>query len=249
MRSIILSTLLALSVVSAPQASAQSLSDILGGIFEPTSPEQSKTTRDLSGLSQFEVEAGFKEALTLGARAVGAQLSQENGYFGDSRIQIPLPGQLGEVQSQLSRFGMSGPLDDLQLRLNRAAEDAAPEAADLVVQAVQSVTINDALALLQGGDTAATEFLRSKTEGNLQELFRPYMQSALTGSGALDQVDQVSSNYGLSQYTDDLEDQMIDGAVSEGLDGLFYYLAEEERDIRKNPVKRSTDLLRRVFGG
>ena len=80
-------------------------------------------------------------------------------------------------------------------------------------------------------------------------LLRPHMQSALAGSGALEQLDTVSARYGASGVTEDLKTQLIDNAVDKGLDGLFFYLAKEEQDIRKNPVKRTTDLLRRVFGG
>lgn len=230
-----------------PGAQAQSLGDLLNGVFG-TSPKTSEP-RAADGLSNSEVQSGLKEALILGAQAVGLQLAQTDGYFGDNQIRIPLPGRLNDVQSRLSQFGLSGPLDDLQLRLNRAAETAAPEAADLVVDAVRSLTIDDAMALLNGGDTAATDLLRQKTEPDLLLLLRPHMQSALAGSGALEQLDTVSARYGASGVTEDLKTQLIDNAVDKGLDGLFFYLAKEEQDIRKNPVKRTTDLLRRVFGG
>lgn len=230
-----------------PGAQAQSLGDLLNGVFG-TSPKYTER-KAADGLSNSEVQSGLKEALILGAQAVGSQLAQTDGYFGDNQIRIPLPGRLNDVQSRLSQFGLSGPLDDLQLRLNRAAETAAPEAADLVIDAVRSLTIEDAMALLNGGDTAATDLLRRKTEPDLQLLLRPHMQSALAGSGALEQLDNVSSRYGVSGVTEDLKTQLIDNAVDKGLDGLFFYLAKEEQDIRKNPVKRTTDLLRRVFGG
>lgn len=237
--------------MAAPAAHAQDFGNVLKGIFgsSPKSSTSNKTSAAVSGLSNSEIQSGLKEALVLGAQAVGSQLSKQDGYFGDSEIRIPLPGRLGQLQSQLSRFGVSAPLDELQLRLNRAAETAAPQAVDLVVAAVQSLTIDDAVALLNGGDTAATDLLRSKTETDLQALLKPYMQSALLESGALTAVDGISSRYGLAQTTDPLKEQLVDSAVQKGLDGLFFYLAKEEQDIRKNPVKRTTDLLRKVFGG
>lgn len=248
MRSAILISIL---LLSSPPAFSQSFGDILNGIFgsQTETEEKSNSSMGASALSELDVEAGLKEALVLGAQAVGSQLSQTNGYFGDNNIQIPLPGRLAKVQSQLKRFGLSGPLDDLQLSLNRAAETAAPQAADLVVTAVQSLTVEDAFRLLEGGDTAATDLLRFKTEADLRVLARPYMESALANSGTIDAFDGLASNYGLSQYSEDLKTQLIDSAVNEGLDGLFFYLAREEQAIRKNPVKRTTDLLRRVFGG
>lgn len=238
-------------ILAAPSASAQDFGNILKGIFgsSPKSSTSNKTATPSSALSNSEIQSGLKEALILGAQAVGSQLSKPDGYFGDNDIRIPLPGRLAQVQSQLSRIGMSGPLDDLQMKLNRAAESAAPQAADLVVDAVRSLTIEDGMALLNGGDTAATTLLRTKTESNLQALLKPYMQSALVDSGALNGVDSLSARYGLTSVTDDLKSQLVDSAVQEGLDGLFFYLAKEEQDIRKNPVKRTTDLLRKVFGG
>lgn len=245
--------LIALSfALIAPVASAQSFGDLLRGIVGPSesnTEEETSNSSFLSEISSEEADAGLREALILGAQAVGSQLSLENGYFGDQQIQIPLPGRLGELQSSLSRFGLSGPLDDLQLRLNRAAESAAPQAADLVVGAVQSLTIDDAISLLKGGDTAATDLLRQKTEPDLLALLQPYMRNALQETGAITTAEQVAGRYGLSAVSDDLTTQLIDHAVDEGLDGLFFYLAKEEQDIRNNPVKRSTDLLRRVFGG
>lgn len=250
-----------LSLTSAAQA--QSFGDLLGGLFgdrenkkasEPDSSQAVIQPSDRSAtvasvLTQSEAQAGLKEALIVGARAVGQQLSAENGYFKDGNIHIPLPGRLEEVQKQLSKFGLSGQLDDLELRMNRAAEAAAPQAADLVVSAVQSLTIEDAIALVQGGDTAATDLLRSKTEPDLMGLLRPYVEDTLQDAGALSMIDQVSEEYGVGQLGANARTQLIDHAVSEALDGLFFYLAREEQSIRNNPVERSTDLLRRVFGG
>ena len=117
-------------------------------------------------------------------------------YFGDPAVRIPLPGVLGDAQKRLQPFGMAGPLDDLQLKVNRAAESAAPTARKLVIDAVKSMTFEDAMGVLRGGDTAATDFLRRKTEANLRKAFRPYFDEALKTSGALTAVDGAVAKYG-----------------------------------------------------
>ena len=123
-----------------------------------------------------------------------------------------------------------------------------PEARKLVVSAVQSITLEDAVGILQGGDTAATSFLRGKTEASLRDAFKPYIQTALSQTGAVQSLDSVASKYGLSAVASDLRGDMTDHAVNFGLDGMFLYVAEQEREIRENPVARTTDLLKKVFG-
>ncbi|MEO1474824.1 MAG: DUF4197 domain-containing protein [Pseudomonadota bacterium] len=218
----------------------------LGGVLEGITSGIGGATQ--GGLSTAEIDAGLREALTIGTERVSAQLGATDGFFGDNRIRIPLPGRLGELQDQLTKVGLSGPLDDLQLRMNRAAEASMPEARKLVVSAVRSITLEDALGILNGGDTAATDFLRGRTEASLTDAFRPYIDTALGDSGAFQTLDSVTSRYGLSAVSTDLRGDMTDHAVALGLNGLFYYVSEEERRIRENPVARTTELLRRVFG-
>jgi hypothetical protein len=199
--------------------------------------------------SAAETGAGLKEALTKAAGTVATQLGAKDGYFGDSKIRIPLPGVLGDAQKRLKPFGMAGSLDDLQLRMNRAAEAATPEAKKLVVSAVQSMTFEDAVGILKGGDTAATDFLRGKTQASLTTALRPYVTKALADSGALNAVDKAVAKYGAGLAPTDTRGWLTDKAVTGALDGLFYYVAQEERSIRHDPVKQTSDLLRRVFGG
>ena len=251
----ILFTCAAFALSAQTTASAQSLGDFLRGIIRSEPQQETPTSTDQTGpnvvsslLSQSDAESGLKQALTLGARAVASQLSVTDGYFGDANIQIPLPGRLSNIQNQMSRFGLSGPLDDLQLRMNRAAEDAAPYAVDLVIDAVESLTIEDALSLLSGGDTAATDLLRQKTELKLQLLAKPYVENALEDAGALQMAEDLSSKYQLSQFNFNPREDLVDHAVNQALEGMFFYLAEEEKSIRNNPVDQTTELLRRVFG-
>jgi hypothetical protein len=202
----------------------------------------------VQGLSIAEIDAGLREALTLGTQNVAARLGQKDGYFLDPRIRIPLPPSWRNVQTNLARIGASAPLDDLEMRLNRAAEAAIPQARTLVIGAVREMTIEDARAILRGGDTAATDFLRRRTETQLRQAFTPHVQSALEGSGAFTAADRLAGEYGLAGATTGLRSEITGHTVGLALDGLFLYVAEEEKKIRENPLARTSDLLRRVFG-
>ena len=209
----------------------------------------SATAPDSQGtLSIAEIDAGLREALTVGTNLVANQLGQTNGYYGDPKIRIPLPQTYRTLQTNLAKVGASKPLDDLELRMNRAAESAVPEAQVLVLGAIRNMTITDALNILNGGDTAATDYLRSKTEPQLRAAFTPYAREALSKSGAFTAMENVASQYGAGGITSSLQADLTAHAVDYGLDGIFLYVAQEEKKIRENPLARSTDLLRRVFG-
>jgi hypothetical protein len=216
------------------------LGTILGSVAGSTSGQ--------GALSQAEIDAGLREALTVGTNIVAAQLGKTNGYFGDPRIRIPLPKTYRDIQSNLTRVGASAPLDDLELRMNRAAEAAVPEAKRLILGAVRSITLEDALQILNGGDTAATDFLRARTQTQLRASFTPYVRKSLAQSGAFTSLEQAASQYGLGGVTSNLQADLTNHAVGLGLDGIFLYVAEEEKKIRKNPVARTSEILRRVFG-
>lgn len=199
-------------------------------------------------LTLAEIDAGLREALTLGTGNVAARLGRTDGYFGDPRIRIPLPKTYRDIQKNLAVIGASGPLDDLELRINRAAEASVPEARSLIVAAIRSMTIEDALGILRGGDTAATDFLRSRTEMSLTAAFTPHVREALASSGAFTALESYARSAGLGGATSSLQADLTSHAVRLGLDGIFFYVAQEEKKIRENPLARTTDLLRRVFG-
>ena len=216
------------------------LGGVLGGYGQAGSAE---------GLSQYEIDAGLRQALEIGTERMAGQLGVRDGFWRNPQIQIPLPGRLGEVQRELSKVGLSGPLDDLQLRMNRAAEDAVPAGKTIIINAVKSITIEDALGILRGGDTAATDFLRGRTEASLRTTFTPYVESALDASGAYQALDSATSSVPvLAVAAVDYKSSLTDHAVNLGLDGMFDYLAIEEKRIRENPLARTTELLRKVFG-
>ena len=124
-----------------------------------------------------------------------------------------------------------------------------PQAGKLVGDAVRAITFEDALAILRGGDTAATDYLRAKTEVGLRASFQPHFNQALAGSGALNKVDSVVKQYGAGLVKTDAKTWLTDAAMTGALNGLFYYVAREEQAIRRDPVKRTSDILRKVFGG
>jgi hypothetical protein len=235
--------IVAATAFSAPAASAQDFSKIASDILHQRLPGDTTT------LSKGDVVSGLKEALTKGAEAAAKRVGARNGYFGDPAIRIPLPGVLGDAQKKLQPFGMAGPLDDLQLRVNRAAEAAAPTGRKLMIDAVKSMTIEDGLSVLRGGDTAATDLLRKRTVDGLRTAFRPYFEEALSSSGAITALDGAVAKYGAGLIKTDPKAWLTDNATTGALDGLFYYVAREEQAIRHDPVKRTSDLLRRVFGG
>jgi hypothetical protein len=208
-----------------------------------------KLPGDRGNLSRGDVTSGLKEALNVATDLASKQLGAKDGYFGDKAVRIPLPGVLGDAQKRLQPFGMAGPLDDLQIKVNRAAEAAAPAAGKLVIDAVKSMSFEDAMGVLRGGDTAATDFLRTKTESSLRKTFRPYMDEALKTSGALAAVDGAVARYGAGLVKTNAKTWLADSATTGALDGLFYYVAREEQAIRRDPLKRSSELLRKVFGG
>lgn len=205
------------------------------------------------GLSQAEAAQGIRAALASGVVSAITQVGREGGYFQDGKIKIPLPQTLQDVQSVLAPIGFGGLLSDLELQLNRGAEKAAPFAKDLFTDVIAGVTITDAINIVRGSSNAATTYLADKTMPRLVSLFSPIMTDALQGTGALQLVDQLSSQMAAVPFAPqlgaDAKSDLIDYGVRKGLEGLFVYIGEQEAAIRANPAERTSEILRRVFGG
>lgn len=237
-----------MAFLTAP-AFALTLDDLLNATRSAPSERQGSGGGLPPGVTRAEGIGGLKEALTNGAVAAILRVGKLDGYWGDDKIRIPLPGALGTVQKSLALVGASGPLDDLQLRINHAAETAAPKARSIFTDAIQSMTVNDVAGVLRGGDTAGTEYLRGATGDSLSDLFHPPVRSALQSAGAITAFKKAIGQYGANGIVGDApENSLTDFAVTKGLDGIFYYVGEEERAIRSNPVKQGSSLLRKVFG-
>lgn len=205
-----------------------------------------------ASLSTSEVVLGLQEALRVGTERTITRVGRPGGYSLDNIIRIPLPGSLARIQSALQPLGMSGTLDDLESRLNRAAETAAPFAKDLFFNAIEAMTIQDALGILQGSDTAATQYFQGAMTPKLKTTFSPIIDQELEEAGAFTQLartaDTVSGLPIGDRVSSNAKQELSDHGLDFALNGLFHYLGKEEAAIRNNPVKRSSEILRRVFG-
>ena len=199
-------------------------------------------------LSTDEITRGLKEALVTGSSAVVSQLGQPNGFNGDPAIRIPLPQSLQKARNVASRVGLEGSFDDLELKLNRAAEEATPKAKALFLDAIRDMSVDDAKGILQGPDNAATEYFRGKTGESLKAQMRPIVDQALSQVGAVSSFNQLLTRYNNIPLAPKVDADLTEYVVEEGNDGIFYYLAEEEKAIRENPLKRTSEILQRVFG-
>lgn len=199
-------------------------------------------------LSIDEITAGLKEALSKGSSSVVAQLGAEGGFSDDSLIHIPLPASLQKAREVASKVGLEGRFDDLELKLNRAAEAATPKAKDLFLGAIKSMSVDDARGILQGPDDAATQYFRETTGTDLAAEMRPLIDNALAEVGAVKSFNDLLSRYNRIPLAPKVEADLTGHVVEEGTDGIFVYLAKEETSIRENPLKRTSDILKRVFG-
>lgn len=203
-----------------------------------------------AALSQNQIGAGLKDAMKVASRKVIGQVGKPNGYFGDPAIRIPLPGGLERVAQPLRAVGAAGLLDDLTLRMNRGAEQAAPKALNIFVDAASSMSFDDARGILTGPQDSVTQYFQRTTSGTLTTEFHPIVSTALTGAGAMRALKSVQDRASTIPFVSQSMGRfdLVDFTVGKALDGLFHYLAVEEAAIRTNPLARSTNLLRSVFG-
>lgn len=192
--------------------------------------------------------AALREALTVGTRNAVHNVARVDGYLGNEMIKIVLPERVQRLADMAAAVGFQEQVDHLLVTMNRAAETAAPAAADLFVTAIGEMTFEDARGILEGGDTSATDFFRRKTTTRLYDAFKPVVATSMEQVGVAraykEVVAPLSSVPMLQTEWLDLDHYV----TNEALDGLFFMVAEEERKIRSDPAARVTDLLRRVFG-
>ncbi len=220
------------------KAAGKDSSNILNKVL-PGANKDSLTTGD--------VVSGLKEALETGTNRSVQKLSAVDGFFGDAVIKVLMPEEAKKVESTLRRLGMGKQVDEAILSMNRAAEDAAKDAAPIFVNAIKGMTIQDAWGILKGGDSSATKYLREKTIAQLTEAFRPVIENSLTKVNATKHWNTVFSAYNKvspNKVNPDLTAYVTEKAMY----GIFYQVAQEEMKIRKDPVARTTDILKKVFG-
>ena len=200
-------------------------------------------------LSETEIAAGLREALRIGSDRVVMQLGTTDGFLRDPQVHIPLPDDLLEVRRKLEKVGMGSLFDDLELRLNRAAEIATPRAKQLFWQAIADMSVDDAGAILSGSDDAATRYFERQMSAGLTAAMRPLVEQSLDEVGALKAFNKVMTTYRALPFAPAVKADLPGYVVNRGRQGIFRYLAREEAAIRHDPVKRTTALLRRVFAG
>lgn len=200
-------------------------------------------------LDERTVAAGIKEALRVGSDRTVESTSRRGGFLENSLIRITIPEQLSKPAGIMRDFGMGNLVDELESGMNRAAELAAAEAKQVLWNAITEMTVQDALGILRGGDNAATEYFRRKTGPVLRERFRPIVESKIESIGLSRVYNRFTDTYNIIDIEGKPELVELDEYVtSRALDGLFTVLGREELKIREDPVARTTDLLKRVFG-
>lgn len=199
-------------------------------------------------LSQDEVAAGLKEALEQGIVKGTDLASKTDGYFKNDLIKILLPEDAQKVEKSLRNMGLGSEVDRALLAINRGAESAAIEAKPIFVNAIKQMNIKDALGILKGDANAATEYLKRTTNAELVELFKPKIQASLDEVGATKYYGDLANSYNKIPLTKQKVNPDLNAYVTQkAIDGLFVLIAEEEKNIRENPLGRTSDLMKKVF--
>jgi len=205
---------------------------------------------DYFNLSDAEVAQALKEALTVGTDTSVSRGAAVNGYFGNQLIKILLPPEAQPIISAVSVIpGGQSLIDNVVLKLNRAAEDAATKATPIFVDAITGITITDAMGILQGNNDAATQYLKGATQAEINAIFRPYIEESLETVGAQSAWAQLTSTYNSIPFVTPVSTDLAGYTTTKATDGLFVMVAEEEAKIRDNAEHQVSDLLKRVFGG
>ena len=216
-------------------------------ISKPAAQAAPPATVSAPGLSLDKVTGGLKEALAVSTSNAVAATGKPDGFLGNPAIKIPLPDKLRTLGSGARLLGMGSQMDELEVGMNRAAEQATPQAKQIFLDALTKMSFADARDILSGGDTAATEYFKSQTSAQLAAAFTPIIHKEMENVGVIRQYNAVTQlpmagSLGLQDFNLD------NYVVGKSLDGLFYMLGQEEKKIRTNPVARTSSLLKEVFG-
>lgn len=240
--------LLGMLALSMP-ASAFDLNDLKSRLDELKQPAASSAPSS-TGLAQFSVQEQsdcLKQALTQGAENAVTSLAKENGYLGNDKVRIPLPENLQKADRTLRKFGMGKYADELVTSMNRAAEQAVPEAKALLFSAVKNMTVNDAKGILLGNDDAATQYFRRNTETSLGERFKPIVTQSMQKVSLAQAYDRFAGKGEKLGLVDERDAHLEDYITRKALDGLFLMMAEQEKEIRAHPLQATGDLAKKVF--
>lgn len=227
---------------------------VLAAILAGCTSAQISKTLDTVGsilnteeLTEADVAAGLKEALINGVDKGSDQASKTDGFYKNPVLKIPFPPEVDKVETKLRQLGADKLVDDFVLSLNRAAEKASSEAKPIFFNAVKSMTVEDAWGILKGDDNAATEYLKRTTSGQLEARFKPVIKESLDGVGATKHFATVVNYYNKIPLIEDVNPNLEDYATEKTMEGLFLLIEKEEKNIREDPLARTTDLLKKVF--
>ena len=238
---------LCLILCAMPQLSHAGWKDYFNDIKESIKGETGKSSN--SSLSEETIVAGLKQALNQGVEQSVKQLGKDNGFLGDASVKILMPETLRKVEKGLRKVGQDKVADDFIGTMNHAAEQAVPKTTDILVQAVKDMTLKDAINILNGKPDAATQYFKRTSSSHLGNAIKPIVQTATNSVGVTDSYKKMINKAGfLAKYVDkdslDIDQYITDKAI----DGLFVKIAVEEKRIREDPVARTTDILKNVFG-
>lgn len=236
MKRIFLSATFILGACTSAQIN-QAIGDVNKGLNGSSAP-----------LTTGEVVQGLKEALIKGISTGSDLVSQVDGYFKNPEIKIPFPPDVKKVEDRLRQLGLGNEVDKFVMTLNRGAEDAAKEAKPIFIEAIKSMTIEDAWSILKGEQDAATQYLKRTTSGLLKEKFKPVIQNSLDKVSATRYYGDIVTRYNQIPFVQKVNPDLDDYATDRAIEGLFLMIAKEEKNIRQNPVARTTQILKRVFG-
>lgn len=221
----------------------------LGDLQKPSTASSAPGVTAAAPLSDDEVIRGLKEALSKGTQQAIATLGKEGGFLNNLEVKIPLPEELKKVEKLLRSLGQDKYADQFVATLNHAAEKAVPEAASLFGDAIAQMSMQDAQAILKGPEDAATQYFRKTSEARLKERFLPIVQAATDQAGVTSAYKALLQKAGPTVHLLGLGNTDLDSYVDDkAVDGLFRMVAAEEKRIRQDPLARSTDVLKKVFG-
>ena len=198
-------------------------------------------------LSNDEIIEGLREALTVGSNNASKAAAAVDGYYKNPKLYIPFPSEAKKMEQMLRSFGQEKLVNDFLLSLNRAAEDAAKEAAPIFVNAVKGMSIADGLSILNGKDDAATQYLKQNTQALLVEKFKPIVENSLHKVSATKYWEQLVVAYNKIPMVEKMNPNLSEYATQKAIDGIFIVVAEQELQIRKNPAARVSAILKKVF--
>lgn len=218
----------------------------LDRIWQSVTKPQSQASG--GNLSTDTITKGLKEALKVSTTQAVAKTGKPDGFLGNPAIKIPLPATLQRARTGLQLVGMGPQMDQLEVGMNRAAEQATPLAKQIFLDALIKMTITDARNILNGGDTAATQYFKNATSQDLTTAFTPIVHKAMLNVGVVRQYDAMMQNSMAGPLLQGRGFNLDEYVVGKTLDGLFYMLGQEEKNIRQNPAAQTTAILRQVFG-